>query len=117
MYRFLAHQPGRPDDPVTYDPCRTLHIVVNDELALPGSDGLVVEAATTVAAATGLHIVVDGHTDEQPRKDRPLRDPGRHGRGWSPVLLAWTTRSRPPAWRDGRPGSAAAAGSSTTPGS
>ena len=95
-YRFLAHQPGRPDDPVTYDPCRTLHVVVNDELAPPGSDGLVVEAATTVAAATGLHIVVDGRTDEQPRKDRPLRDPGRYGRGWSPVLLAWTTPEQVP---------------------
>ena len=95
-YRFLAHQPGRPDDPVAYDPCRTVHLVVNDELAPPGGDGLVLEAATTVAAATGLHIVVDGRTDEQPGEDRPLRDPGRYGPGWSPVLLAWTTPGQVP---------------------
>jgi hypothetical protein len=95
-YRFLAHQPGRPGDPVAYDPCRTLHVVVNDALAPPGSEGLVADAATVVSAATGLRIVVDGPTDEQPARDRPLRDPPRYGRGWSPVLVAWSTPERVP---------------------
>jgi hypothetical protein len=40
--------------------------------------------------------VVDGRTDEQPGRDRPLRDPQRYGRGWSPVLVAWTTPEQVP---------------------
>ena len=95
-YRLLNHQPGRPGDPVTYDPCRTIHVVVNDTLAPQGSDGVVLEAVTTVSAATGLHIVVDGQTDEKPARGRPLRDPGRYGQGWSPVLVAWSTPKRVP---------------------
>jgi hypothetical protein len=39
VYRFLAHQPGRPGDPVAYDPCRTLQVVVNDALAHPRERG------------------------------------------------------------------------------
>jgi hypothetical protein len=95
-YSFLAHQPGRASDPVTYHPCRTIHLVVNDALAPRGSDGLLPEAAATVAAATGLRLVVDGRTDEQPGRDRALRDPRRYGRGWSPVLVAWTTPEQVP---------------------
>ena len=95
-YGFLAHQPGRPDEPVAYDPCRPIHLVVNDALAPPRSDELVAEAAGAVAAATGLHLVVDGRTDEQPERGRTLRDPPRYGRGWSPVLVAWTTPQQVP---------------------
>ena len=95
-YRFLAHQPGYPDDPVGYDPCRTIHVVVNDTLAPPGSDGLVAQATKVVSAATGLHLAVDGSTDEGPGQDRALRDPRRYGRGWSPVLVAWTTPDQVP---------------------
>ena len=93
-FRFLAHQPGRPDEPVTYDPCRTIHVVENDALAAVGSQRIVAEATAAVASATGLRLVVDGRADEAPTSKRPLRDPGRYGRGWSPVLVAWTTPER-----------------------
>jgi hypothetical protein len=95
-FRFLAHQPGRPDEPVTYDPCRTIRVVENDALAPVGSQRIVEEATAAVASATGLRLVVDGSTDEAPTSQRPLRDPGRYGRGWSPVLVAWTTPERVP---------------------
>lgn len=101
-YRFMAHQPGRPDEPVTYDPCRRIHIVVNYALAPVGSERIVEEGAAAVASATGLRLVVDGRTDEAPTTDRPLRDPGRYGRGWSPVLVAWTTPEQVPGLK-GRP--------------
>ena len=101
-YRFVAHQPGRPDDPVTYDPCSTIHLVVNDTLAPAGSARILAKASAAVASATGLRLVVDGRTDEAPTRDRPLRDPVRYGRGWSPVLVAWTTPAQVPGLK-GRP--------------
>ena len=52
-YRFIAHQAGLPDDPVTYDPCRPIHVVVNDAIAPPGADRLLDEALSEVASATG----------------------------------------------------------------
>jgi hypothetical protein len=95
-YRFIAHQAGRPDDPVTYDPCRPIHVVVNDRIAPAGADDLLDQALSEVAGATGLTFVRDGRTDELPRRDRPLRDPGRYGRGWSPVVVGWTTPDAEP---------------------
>ena len=92
-FEFMATQRGRPGVPVTYDPCRPIHVVVNDELAPSVADELLDSALAKVAGATGLEFVRDGATDELPSRDRPLRDPGRYGRGWSPVLVAWTTPS------------------------
>jgi hypothetical protein len=97
-YRFLAHQTGRPDDPVTYDPCRSVAVVVNDAIAPPGTDRILDEALSDVAGATGLTFARNGRTDEQPGRSRPLR----YGSGWSPVLVAWTTPDVVPGLR-GRP--------------
>ena len=94
-YRFLAHQPGR-GEPVTYDPCRPIHVVVNDRIAPAGADELLDEALSEVTGATGLTFVRDGRTDELPRRDRPLRDPGRYAPGWSPVVVGWTTPGAEP---------------------
>jgi hypothetical protein len=89
-YRFKAHQPGRPGEPVTYDPCRPIDVVVNDSIAPPGADSILDEALAEVRRATGLELRRVGRTIEVPRPQRPLRD-HRYGRGWSPVLVAWTT--------------------------
>jgi hypothetical protein len=90
-YRFLESQPGQPDSPVTYNPCRPIHVVVNDDLAPVGGDALLESALGQIGRVTGLRFVRDGRTDELPRADRPVQNPGRYGRGWSPVLVAWTT--------------------------
>lgn len=95
-YGFLAHQPGSPGTPVTYDSCSTIHVVVNARLAPPGTDGLLKSAVDEVSAASGLHIVVDGPTDELPSPARPVHDLLRYGPGWSPVLVSWTTPSQVP---------------------
>jgi hypothetical protein len=90
-YRFLATQPGESGVPVTYNPCKRIHVVVNEELA-PGTAGALLDSALArVAEVTGLQFVRDGRTDELPSSDRPIQDAGRYGRGWSPVLVAWTT--------------------------
>ena len=90
-YAFSAHQPGYSSVPVTYDSCRPVHVVVNDDLAPPGADGLLDSALEEVSGASGLRFVRDGRTDELPRQERPLRDPRRYGGRWAPVLVAWTT--------------------------
>lgn len=95
-YAFVAHQAGDPGSPVAYDPCRPIHVVVNDELAPPGADEILHSALTEASRATGLRFVRDGRTDELPASDRPLRDPARYGGGWSPVLVAWTTAAQDP---------------------
>jgi hypothetical protein len=89
-YRFLATQPGTRV-PVTYNPCRPIHVVVNDDLAPSSADALLDSALARVSAVTGLRFIRDGRTDEMPSSGRPAEDPGRYGRGWSPVLVAWTT--------------------------
>jgi hypothetical protein len=93
-YAFMAHQPGFPSIPVTYDSCRPVHVVVNADLAPPGADALLDSALEEVSGASGLHFVRDGATDELPRPERPVRDLPRYGDRWSPVLVAWTTAAQ-----------------------
>jgi hypothetical protein len=82
--------------PVTYDPCRPIEIVVNDALEPEQADGLLEEAVEEVSVASGLGLTVVGTTDEQPSRDRALRQPWRYGSGWAPVLVAWTTPDQEP---------------------
>ncbi len=86
-YRFLQYEPGRPGTPVTYSPCRPIHVVVNDDLAPPSGQGMLADALVRMHRATGLVFALDGHSDQLPtfggstwnRVDRP------------PVLIGWTT--------------------------
>jgi hypothetical protein len=98
-FKFEQHQPGAPDKPVAYDPCKPIHVVVNDHRAPPAADRILRSALHRVSAATGLRFVVDGSTHEQWSEDRPLHNLPRYGRGWSPVLVAWTTPDRVPRLR------------------
>lgn len=95
-YRFVAHQDGRPDTPVTYNPCRHIHVVVNAQLSPPGGDRIIDTALGEVSRDTGLTFVRDGRTHEMPRRDRPTRDLARYGAGRSPVLIAWVTPEQVP---------------------
>ncbi len=91
-YAFKYHQPGRPDQPVTYSPCKAIHVVVNDAVAPPGGYELVTAALDQVHAASNLTFVVDGHTNELPTDDS--RSP--NGVDWPPVLIAWSTPDQAP---------------------
>lgn len=104
-YTFMISN-GR--GPAAYDPCRPLHVVVNYERAPAGADAMVADAVGQVSAASGLHIVIDGATDELASEERGTVDRARYGNRWSPVLIAWTTRAR-----DSRLGEAVGIGGSS----
>jgi hypothetical protein len=87
-YTFLATTtPGRP---VGFDPCRPIHLVVNNAESPRGGDQLIREAAAKVSAATGLVLTVDGRTSETPSVRRRSVDKRLYGNRWAPVLVAWT---------------------------
>lgn len=86
---FEMNQPGRPM-PVAYDPCRPIHTVVNNTNAPPGGAALVQQAVAEMRRITGLHIDIEGTTDEVPTTDRASFQPNRYGNRWAPVLIAWT---------------------------
>jgi hypothetical protein len=90
-FEFQNTQPGHPDVPVAWDPCRPVHWV--DNPAGAPADGLeaVKSAFTELARATGLRFVYDGVTDETPARDRAAYQPDRYdGSRWAPVLVAWS---------------------------
>jgi hypothetical protein len=93
-YVFLARQ--RDGAPVTFDPCRTIRIVVNERTAPAGARALLDQAVATVSEATGLRLLVAGTTDEVPSLDRPLYQPDRYGERWAPILVAWTDVAETP---------------------
>lgn len=76
--------------PVAYDPCRTLEVVVRTQGEPPGGTDLIRHGLDVIAAATGLHIVLEGTTDEAPAKQREAFQPERYGDRWAPALVAWT---------------------------
>lgn len=92
-YVFMQRTGGPKSAPVTWDPCRPIHLVVNGADAPPDADRLLAEAASEVSRATGLQFVVEGPSDEVPSSDRDAMNSARYGNRWSPVLLAWTNPS------------------------
>lgn len=94
-YRFHWTQPGG-DEPVAYDPCRPIPVVVNEAAAPPGATAIVSQAITEMAVITGLQLTMEGSTDEGPAVDRPAFQPERYGDRWAPVLLAWTDPTEVP---------------------
>jgi hypothetical protein len=114
QYAFLHHQDDGPTDPVAYDPCRPIHYVINPANEPPGGERAVQQAIAAVSAATGLHFIYDGTTDEQYDSDRRPYQPDRYGDRWAPVLVAW----EPVAGRHQLPGTEVGLGGSdeiTTP--
>ena len=83
-FSFSAEQ-RTTDEPVAYDPCRTIEWAIHDELALPGTDRIVEEAVEEVARATGL-VFVRGDADGDADYHSVTALDGR-----SPVIIDWTT--------------------------
>ncbi len=79
-----------------FDPCRPVHVVVNDAAAPPIGDALVRQALDRLSRASGLAFVLDGTTDERFEPDRELVQE-RYGDRWAPVLIDWTDRRTLPA--------------------
>lgn len=93
-YTFLATTTD--GEPVRWDPCRPVHVVVRPDGEPVGGREAVLEALDRVGAAAGLVLVVDGEVDEAPSPERPAYDPARFGDRWSPVLLAWSDAAEHP---------------------
>jgi hypothetical protein len=82
---------ARNDDgnPVRWDPCSPIEVVVATEGAPAGAWEDLEEAVARVEEATGLTFELGATTDERPRADRPPYQPDRYGHRWAPVLVAW----------------------------
>jgi hypothetical protein len=83
--------------PVTYDPCRPIHYVVNPAGMPSGGMELIHDAIRRISAASGLTFTEDGVTQEGPaRAQRRLVQPERYGQRWAPVLIAWVDQAEYP---------------------
>jgi Matrixin len=99
-YGFTEQQRGS-NDPVTYDPCRPIHYVVNPAREPLGAQAQVRAAIAAVSAATGLQFIDDGPTTESYSHSRGLYQPDRYGRRWAPVLIDFTRAADNPEFADG----------------
>ena len=93
-YAFTAsHADGSP---VTFDPCRQVHVVVNPAHEPPGARDLLLRVLGELSAATGLQLVVDGETTEVMTTGREAYQPDRYGDRWVPVLVTWDSPAGDP---------------------
>ena len=90
-YQFLATVAGRP---VRWNPCQSIHYVVNPTRAPDGSIEDVHQAIARVSAATGVPFTYDGLTNEVPQEGRDAYQPQAYGDRWAPVVIAWATQSQ-----------------------
>ena len=82
--------------PVTWSPCRPIHVVVNPSGAPGGLEDQVVEALGDLSVASGFVFVYDGVTDEPPDPARPAYQPERYGDRWAPVVVQFTDPTQVP---------------------
>lgn len=82
--------------PVTYDPCRPIHYVVNPTDMPRGGLELARSAIREISAASGLAFIEDGVTLEPLAESRAPRQPQRYGDRWAPVLIGWVDAAKFP---------------------
>ena len=85
-YEFIATQDGG-SDPVTYDPCAPIHLVVDARTIVDRGMKLLDQALDEVSEASGLQFVVDGLTKEAAPDDGTVTGPDRQ---WLPVTVSWS---------------------------
>ena len=89
-FQFVAvHTPT--GEPVRYDPCTTIHYVINPALAPPSGVEDVHRAFEETAKASGLKFAYDGTTTETFATDRRIHQPERYGDRWAPLLIDWAS--------------------------
>lgn len=82
--------------PVAWDPCRPIRWVVNPAGAPEGDLELLHLAVAEIEAASGFVFEFAGETDEPYERERRAFQPGRYGRRWAPLLVAWGTEDTHP---------------------
>jgi len=95
-YVFISHQKGAPDDPVGYDPCRSIKVRINPQGAPPDYLALIKNAMTEVGHDTGLRFEYVGTTDDRPHWENQYVPTffGKPRR--TPALVSWATPSEVP---------------------
>lgn len=81
---------GPDGEPVSYDPCRRIHVVMNEAGAPPEGLDVVLAAMAQANAASGFRFVFDGTTDEVFAEDRAPYQPDWYPDVWAPVLVSWS---------------------------
>jgi len=89
-YRFIQHQPGDPNAPVTYNPCEAIQVEINPD-GVDDEDQareVVLSAMKRISTATGLRLVYAGPSDARPQwRSRTEPVLGRV----EPVLISFAT--------------------------
>ncbi len=89
-YRFLQHQPGDRDTPVTYNPCEAIQVEINPE-GVDDEDqarDVVLSAMKQISTATGLRLEYAGPSEDRPQwRSRTEPVLGRA----EPVLISFAT--------------------------
>ena len=83
--------------PVSWSPCRPIHVVVNTASA---PDTFVPEVKVVmgeITRATGLQLTYDGLTDEPATQNRQPYQLDRYGDRWAPVIIGFTDEEHVPA--------------------
>ncbi len=90
-YAFIDMVRG-PDGsrvPVSWSPCRPIHVVLNPDRAPEGFVDTLSDTLAELSALTGLVLTLEGETDEPPGLFRLPYQPDRYGDRWAPVLVAF----------------------------
>ena len=90
---MLQHADGSP---VTFDPCRQVHVSVNPAHEPAGGRDLLLQALGELSTATGLQFVMDPDTTEVMTRDRRTYQPDTYGDRWAPVLITWDSPATNP---------------------
>jgi hypothetical protein len=80
-----------------FDPCRPIRYVISGNEPFAGADTMLTQALAEAGRASGLSFVYAGRSSEPAGTNRPAYHPGRYGRSWAPVLVAWTDATTVPA--------------------
>jgi hypothetical protein len=86
-YTFLGRQPFNPNEPMGYNPCKRILLLVNLRGAPPDAMDLVFTAMADIHRASGLTFRYVGQSPDRPDYGR-----GRVG----PVLVSWSDQTEMP---------------------
>lgn len=84
------------DTPVTWSPCRPIHVVVDTAQAPDDFVDWVSHVLAEASELSGLTFVLDGPTTERVSFEREAYQPDRYGGQWAPVIVGFADESEIP---------------------
>jgi hypothetical protein len=93
-YAFM--RTNEDGSPVSYGTCGPLRFVIDPTGSPEGGTDAILRGFERMSRATGVELVYEGETSERPfREGRDVRQP-RYGRGYAPILVAWSSPEEVP---------------------